>query len=155
MTEKVRTGKLERAKPRRALASASRVPPVRFSKERFFQALGDGTRLRLLNLMRDEELCVCNFVEVLAQPQPKISRHLAYLHRAGIVEVRRDGRWMHYRIAPPSDSGAAKLLRRTLKWLQRDRTMQADRARLARAACVSAESTARPTSHALLARKTR
>jgi ArsR family transcriptional regulator len=62
-----------------------------FDMERFFQALGDRTRLRLLNLMGDQELCVCYFVEILDQPQPKISRHLAYLRRAGIVAARRDG----------------------------------------------------------------
>ena len=70
--------------------------------QRFFQALGDATRLRLLNLMGDQELCVCYFVEILKQAQPKISRHLAYLRRAGIVEARREGKWMHYRITPPA-----------------------------------------------------
>ena len=69
--------------------------------ERFFQALGDNTRLRLLNLMGDQEICVCYFVEILDQPQPKISRHLAYLRSAGIVAARRDGKWMHYRIVMP------------------------------------------------------
>ena len=63
-----------------------------FNMERFFQALGDNTRLRLLNLMGDQEICVCYFVEILAQGQPKISRHLAYLRRAGIVEARREGK---------------------------------------------------------------
>ncbi|MDR3745304.1 MAG: metalloregulator ArsR/SmtB family transcription factor [Acidobacteriaceae bacterium] len=106
-----------------------------FDKELFFQALGDLTRLRLLNLMGDEELCVCTLVEILAQPQPKISRHLAYLRRASIVEGRREGKWMHYRIAPPADPGAAKLLRKTLKWIAEDRLMQSDRARLAKTAC--------------------
>ena len=109
--------------------------PRRFNLERFFQALGDATRLRLLNLMGDQELCVCYFVQILAQPQPKISRHLAYLRRAGIVESRRDGKWMHYRIIPPTDAGAAKLLSQTLAWLKQDRAMQADRARLGKACC--------------------
>jgi len=109
--------------------------PRRFNLERFFQALGDATRLRLLNLMGDQELCVCYFVQILAQPQPKISRHLAYLRRAGMVESRRDGKWMHYRIIPPTDAGAAKLLSQTLAWLKQDRAMQADRARLGKACC--------------------
>jgi len=109
--------------------------PPRFKLERFFQALGDATRLRLLNLMGDQELCVCYFVQILAQPQPKISRHLAYLRRAGIVESRRDGKWMHYRIIPPTDAGAAQLLSQTLAWLKQDRAMQADRARLGKACC--------------------
>lgn len=103
--------------------------------ERFFQALGDKTRLRLLNLMRDQELCVCYFVEILEQGQPKVSRHLAYLRHAGIVEARRDGKWMHYRLVVPSNPGAAQVLSQTLAWLKEDRAMQADRARLSRACC--------------------
>jgi ArsR family transcriptional regulator len=106
-----------------------------FNIERFFQALGDNTRLRLLNLMGDQEICVCYFVEILEQGQPKISRHLAYLRSAGIVEARRDGKWMHYRIVMPPNIGAAQILRQTLEWLKEDRAMQADKARLSKACC--------------------
>ncbi len=120
-----------------------------FDMERFFQALGDNTRLRLLNLMGDQELCVCYFVEILAQGQPKISRHLAYLRRAGIVQARREGKWMHYRIVMPPSIGATQVLRQTLAWLREDRAMQADRARLSKACCspakfVALESAPRP-----------
>jgi ArsR family transcriptional regulator len=108
---------------------------TQFSLERFFQALGDKTRLRLLNLMGDREICVCYFVEILASPQPKISRHLAYLRRAGIVAARREGKWMHYRIVSPPHSGAAQILLQTLAALQDDKGMQADRARLTKACC--------------------
>lgn len=111
------------------------VKKPQFDLERFFQALGDRTRLRLLNLMGDQEICVCYFVEVLGGPQPKISRHLAYLRRAGIVAARRDGKWMHYRIVMPPHSGAAQILRETLSMLNEERVMQADRARLAKACC--------------------
>jgi ArsR family transcriptional regulator len=107
--------------------------------ERFFQALGDNTRLRLLNLMGDQEICVCYFVEILAQGQPKISRHLAYLRSAGIVQARREGKWMHYRIVMPPNAGAAQVLRQTLAWLGEDRAMQADRARLSKACCAPAK----------------
>jgi ArsR family transcriptional regulator, arsenate/arsenite/antimonite-responsive transcriptional repressor len=106
-----------------------------FNVERFFQALGDVTRLRLLNLMGDQEICVCYFVEILGQPQPKISRHLAYLRRAGIVAARREGKWMHYRMVMPPNMGAARVLQQTLAWLSEERTMQADRARLSKACC--------------------
>lgn len=106
-----------------------------FDLERFFQALGDKTRLRLLNLMRDQEICVCYFVEVLDCPQPKISRHLAYLRRAGIVRARRDGKWMHYRIGMPPHAGAAQILRETLAMLKEEKLLQADKARLAKACC--------------------
>jgi ArsR family transcriptional regulator len=106
-----------------------------FDMERFFQALGDNTRLRLLNLMGDQEICVCYFVEILDQPQPKISRHLAYLRSAGMVQTRREGKWMHYRIVMPPNIGAALVLQQTLAWLREERTMQADRARLSKACC--------------------
>ncbi len=106
-----------------------------FNPELFFKALGDKTRLRLLNLMGEQEICVCYLVEILEQGQPKISRHLAYLRRAGVVEARRDGKWMHYRIVMPPDTGAAQILRQTLAWLQEERSMQADRSRLSKACC--------------------
>ncbi len=112
---------------------------VRFDLGQFFQALGDNTRLRLLNLMADREVCVCYFVEVLRVPQPKISRHLAYLRNAGIVSARREGKWMHYRIAMPPHLGAARILQQTLAWLKEDGAMQADRARLENACCSPAK----------------
>ncbi len=106
-----------------------------FNLPRFFQALGDPTRLRLLSLMGEQEVCVCYFVEILAAPQPKISRHLAYLRRAGIVSARREGKWMHYRIIMPPHIGASQVLRRTLDSLKQEKNMQADRNRLSRACC--------------------
>jgi ArsR family transcriptional regulator len=106
-----------------------------YDLERFFQALGDNTRLRLLNLMRDQEVCVCYFVEILGGPQPKVSRHLAYLRSAGIVEARREGKWMHYRVAMPPHAGAAQILRQALDSLKDEKQMQMDRARLTKACC--------------------
>jgi len=100
-----------------------------------FAALADPTRLRLLNLMDGREVCVCYFVEVLKQGQPKISRHLAYLRKAGIVEARRDGKWMHYRIERPDDVRAVSILEATLRSLKGDKDMQADLARLGKACC--------------------
>jgi len=105
------------------------------NKELFFKALADKTRLRLLNLMGTDEVCVCFFVEILKTNQPKISRHLAYLRRAGIVSTRRDGPWTHYRIAQPADADAARVLNDTLTWLANDRDMQRDRARLVKVCC--------------------
>ncbi len=107
--------------------------------ERFFQALGDKTRLRLLNLMEEHEVCVCYLVEMLGGPQPKVSRHLAYLRNAGMVAARREGKWMHYRIVTPPHAGAAQILRQTLDWMKEDKAMQADRARLAKACCSPAK----------------
>ena len=106
-----------------------------FDMQGFYQALGDTTRLRILNLMGSQELCVCYLVEVLGQPQPKISRHLAYLRNAGLVTSRREGTWMHYRIAVPAHEGARRLLKETFRWMQEDPVMIADRKRLAKACC--------------------
>jgi ArsR family transcriptional regulator, arsenate/arsenite/antimonite-responsive transcriptional repressor len=100
-----------------------------------FAALADPTRLRLLNLMDGREVCGCYFVEILKQGQPKISRHLAYLRRAGIVEARRDGKWMHYRIERPTDPKPASILGATLQSFKADKDMQADLARLDKACC--------------------
>ena len=65
-----------------------------------YAALADPTRLRILSLLRDGEICVCHIHAGLDVPQPTASRHLAYLRKAGLVEARRDGVWMHYRLAP-------------------------------------------------------
>jgi ArsR family transcriptional regulator len=102
-----------------------------------FAALSDRTRLRLLNLMDRREVCVCDFVEILGQSQPKISRHLAYLRRAGVVAARREGKWMHYRIVVPSNIGAARILRETIAVVREEKAMQMDLARLDKACCVS------------------
>ena len=114
------------------------MPADRKSKsglDRFFRALADPTRLRLINLIARQELCVCYFVQVIDAPQPKISRHLAYLRRAGIVAARREGKWMHYRLAVPADSHAAAILRTTVDALRRDTQMQRDLQRLNQACC--------------------
>src|SRR4051812_8749805 len=112
----------------------SRAPKT-FDKDVFFSALADRTRLRLLNLMRSDEVCVCFFVEILKTNQPKISRHLAYMRRAGIVGARRDGSWIHYRIIEPPDADAARVLKDVLAWLANDREMHRDRDRLVRVCC--------------------
>ena len=100
-----------------------------------FRALADRTRLRLLNLMGNDEVCVCFFVEVLKTNQPKISRHLAYLKRAGVVASRREGKWMHYRVVDPPDEHAAKIFGEVRAALENHRVMQTDRTRLQRICC--------------------
>ena len=67
--------------------------------EQLFKALADETRLRILGLLLMGEVCVCHIHESLRVPQPKVSRHLAYLRRAGLVDTRRDGLWIYYRLA--------------------------------------------------------
>lgn len=78
--------------------------------ENLFLGLADKTRLRILNLIRDDEVCVWFFTEVLGESQPKISRHLAYLRNAGIVSTRRDGKWIFYSITPADDHARRILL---------------------------------------------
>ena len=84
----------------------------------FFAALMDPTRLRLLNLMREDEVCVGFLAEVTGESQPKISRHLAYLRNAGIVSARREGKWISYKIESPENPYAADLLENALRWLK-------------------------------------
>jgi len=95
-----------------------------------FAALADRTRLRLLNLMAGHEVCVCYFVQILGQSQPKISRHLAYLRKAGVVTARREGKWIHYSICAPADTAAASILAAVVAALESDPLMRADRAKL-------------------------
>jgi len=109
--------------------------PRSFDKELFFRALADRTRLRLLNLMRADEVCVCFFVEILKTNQPKISRHLAYLRRAGIVGARRQGPWMHYRVVEPANADAARLLKEVMAWLASDPEMERERQRFVKVCC--------------------
>ena len=99
----------------------------KFDPELFFSALADRTRLRLLNLMRGGEVCVCFFAGALGTNNPKISRHLSYLKRASLVNARRDGKWMHYSIQRPQDRQAAEVFDATMKMLESDEEMKRDR----------------------------
>ena len=81
-----------------------------FEMETVFRALGDATRLRILGLLLTGEVCVCDIHESLKIPQPKASRHLAYLRRSGLVDTRRDGLWIHYRLGTLADPVLAAIL---------------------------------------------
>jgi ArsR family transcriptional regulator, arsenate/arsenite/antimonite-responsive transcriptional repressor len=81
-----------------------RTPPVKSRAaidelENVFKALADKTRLRILALLGNNEVCVCHIHDSLGLPQPTVSRHLAYLRKSGLVAARRDGVWMHYQIS--------------------------------------------------------
>ena len=82
-----------------------------------------------------DEICVCFFVTVIGTNQPKISRHLAYLRRAGIVKARREGKWMHYSISEPKDPNAVRILNEVLAWVRNDPEMERDRGRLLKVCC--------------------
>ncbi|MCU1350111.1 MAG: putative transcriptional regulator [Acidobacteria bacterium] len=109
--------------------------PTSEALETLFQALADRTRLRLLNLMAEGEVCVCYFVEVLDELQPKISRHLAYLRDTGLVTARREAKWIHYSIKPPAHPAARAVFESVIDSMESDREMQRDREKLARTCC--------------------
>ncbi len=103
--------------------------------ELLFKALADRTRLRIINLIGRGEVCVSLFVEVLNSNQPKISRHLAYLRRAGLVSARREGKWMHYRLVQPTETHAAQIFTEVCSWLAGNPEMQHDMAQLENIYC--------------------
>jgi ArsR family transcriptional regulator len=106
-----------------------------YNIENLFKALADGTRLRLIGLLGDSEVCVCFLVEILKISQPKISRHLAYLRRAQIVTSRREGKWMHYRLTEPPDQHAARIFREVRASLTEHPEFQKDREKLQQVCC--------------------
>ena len=100
--------------------------------EQLFQALGDATRLRILGLLLTGEVCVCHVHQSLGVSQPKASRHLAYLRRAGLVETRRHGQWVYYRLADTGDA-VLKTIRQSVEHaLGHLEAVQRDAGRLSR-----------------------
>src|SRR5215217_3473608 len=80
-------------------ATASKSQTAVDQLENVFKALADKTRLRILALLGNNEVCVCHIHDSLELPQPTVSRHLAYLRKSGLVAARRDGVWMHYQVS--------------------------------------------------------
>jgi ArsR family transcriptional regulator len=85
----------------------TKSPPI---TDLLFRAFADRTRLRILHMLAEGELCVCDIVGVLGVPQPKASRHLAYLRRAGLVTARKEGLWSYYQLSPARTKVHEKLL---------------------------------------------
>jgi ArsR family transcriptional regulator len=98
--------------------------------EALFKSLGDATRLRILGLLLTGEVCVCDIHESLKIPQPKASRHLAYLRRSGLVETRRDGLWVHYRLGKLADPVLSAVVDAVRHALAHDAAVQRDGERL-------------------------
>ena len=95
--------------------------------EAVFKALADKTRLRILALLGKNEVCVCHVHDTLGLPQPTVSRHLAYLRRSGLVNARRDGVWMHYRVSTSLDPAAQKVVNAAIDALLSVTTTSQDR----------------------------
>ncbi len=100
----------------------------------FHAALADENRLRLLSLLRGGEICVCQLQGGLQTNQPKVSRHLAYLRKAGLVEARADGKWTHYRLKT-LPVHLARLVEQTLDCVAAEPQIMADRRRLKLISC--------------------
>jgi ArsR family transcriptional regulator len=97
---------------------------------RLFRALGDDMRLRIVALLTHGELCVCHLQEALRLTQPTVSRHMAVLRNAGVVEARRVGSWVHYRLARQDDPIARRQLASLVRQLGAQQDLRADLARL-------------------------
>lgn len=97
-----------------------------------FRAFSDRTRLRILHVLQSGELCVGDIVEILQAPQPRISRHLAYLRKANLVTVRKSGLWSHYSLARAKSPFHRKLLECLAKCFSEVPELQADNARAAK-----------------------
>ncbi len=105
------------------------------SPEELFRALADETRLRILHLLGDQDVCVCFFVEAMQESQPKISRHLAYLRKVGLVETRRDRLWIHYRRAKLRDPKAESIVNDAIAWVHERSQAKRDLAKFELACC--------------------
>ena len=96
--------------------SPTAAPPLKElqSLTDVYAALADPTRLRILSLLGEDEVCVCHIHASLDVPQPTASRHLAYLRKSGLVEARREGSWMHYRLARIENPVVASVMKAAL-----------------------------------------
>jgi ArsR family transcriptional regulator len=118
---------------RRKPGPAHQPRPAIDQLEVVFKALADKTRLRILALLGNNEVCVCHLHDTLGLPQPTVSRHLGYLRRSGLVEARRDGIWMHYRVAQSLNRAAQTVLDAAVEALTRVPTTTEDRKQFQRA----------------------
>jgi len=97
---------------------------------RLFKALGDETRLRIVALLSHDELCVCHLVDALRLSQPHVSRHLAILRAAGVVESRREGSWIYYRLARQADRDRERQLEALVRTFDKQTVVRRDLERL-------------------------
>jgi ArsR family transcriptional regulator len=100
-----------------------------------FKTLAEPTRLRLLNLLACGETCVCDLTDTLRLVQPKVSRHLAQLKRAGLVDARRDGKWTYYRWTQHDDPLVRHVLTGLREWMAKDARLKGERQRRRKGCC--------------------
>jgi ArsR family transcriptional regulator len=114
--------------PSRVSSPLAGLPPA-------FKALSDPTRLRILNLLSEHEVCVCFLGEVLRIVQPMVSRHLAYLKKCGLVTARREAQWTHYRWEQHPNPVVRSTMDGLRDWMLKDPTLTAERRKLKDACC--------------------
>jgi ArsR family transcriptional regulator, arsenate/arsenite/antimonite-responsive transcriptional repressor len=107
-------------------SAVNTAPPID-KLEEAFKALADRTRLRILTLLGNNEVCVCHIHDSLGLPQPTVSRHLAYLRRSGLVAARRDGVWMHYRVSTTLEPAVQQVVNAAVHALSDGPTTSKDR----------------------------
>ena len=112
---------------------SEQADPAVSTLEATYKALADATRLRILALLADGEVCVCDIHDTLRVPQPTASRHLAYLRKAGLVDTRRDGVWMHYRVSASLDPMVQRVVGAAVEALRDIPTTGQDRKQFERA----------------------
>jgi ArsR family transcriptional regulator len=108
----------------------SKIPKTRTAVdelENLFKALADKTRLRILALLGNNEVCVCHIHDSLGLPQPTVSRHLAYLRKSGLVATRRDGVWMHYQMSRSLNPAIQRVIAAAVEALQQSPATTQDR----------------------------
>ena len=115
------------------MTRGAKTRPAVDQLETVFKALADKTRLRILALLGNNEVCVCHIHDSLGLPQPTVSRHLAYLRRTGLVDTRRDGVWMHYQLARSLDPRIQTVLRAAVDAVTRIPATAQDRKQFQRA----------------------
>ncbi len=112
-----------------------REPTTLIDSIELFKAFADPVRLRLLNLLASGEVCVCHLYEALDLPQSTVSRHLAYLRKRGLVHGRKEGLWVHYRLAKAAGEVHQRLLACLEASSREVETLKLDRQRLDKGAC--------------------
>jgi ArsR family transcriptional regulator len=112
--------------------TTSAAPAAPLALDAVFTALADDTRRRILGLLASGEVCVCHIHGALGVPQPTASRHLAHLRKAGLVATRREGQWIHYRLAADLDPEIAAIVKSAIAALQVHRSTAKDRRELSR-----------------------
>ena len=111
------------------------TPDALHESVELFKALADPVRLRVLNLLANGEVCVCHLHEALDLPQSTVSRHLAYLRKRGLVVGRKEGLWVHYRLAKPVGSIHRELISCLVACSKEIEALTHDRQRLTRRTC--------------------